>query len=164
MKICSFTGNRPHKLSFGYNEEDIECIKLKAKLMEEIEKLYIKGVDTFLSGCAMGIDIWCAEIVLQLMQKHKDIKLFCILPCNNQDKNWTLSYKNRYKKILNSCTKVIKLQEKYTKDCYFKRNKYLVDNCNIILCVYNQDCKKGGTLNTLNYAISRNKKIIILNT
>ena len=36
-KICSFTGHRLSKFSFKYNEEDIECIRLKAKIIEQYE-------------------------------------------------------------------------------------------------------------------------------
>lgn len=86
-KICSFTGHRPSKFSFKYNEEDIECIKLKAKIIEQIEKMYLGGVKIFLTGCAMGVDIWCGEIVLQLMKKYNDIKLYFILPCNSIEQN-----------------------------------------------------------------------------
>lgn len=78
-KICSFTGHRPDKFNFKYNEEHIDCIRLKAKLIDEIEKLYLSGVKYFLTGCAVGVDIWCAEIVLQLKNKYEDIELFSVL-------------------------------------------------------------------------------------
>ncbi|WP_317368838.1 hypothetical protein [uncultured Tyzzerella sp.] len=42
-KVCSFTGHRPSKFKFKYNENEIECIKLKAKLINEIEKIYLSG-------------------------------------------------------------------------------------------------------------------------
>lgn len=163
-KICSFTGHRPNKFSFKYNEENIDCIRLKAKLIDEIENLYLNGVKYFLTGCAMGVDIWCAEIVLQLKNKHNDIKLFCVLPCSNHYENWNENYKLRLKNIIDNSTKTIKLQENYTEDCYFKRNKYLVDKSNIILGVYDLKMKKSGTRNTLNYAIQENKEIIVLDT
>ena len=72
-KVVCFTGHRPSKFSFGYNENSIELIKLKSLLINEIEKLYLLGYKTFLTGCAMGIDIWCAEIVLDLKKKFNDI-------------------------------------------------------------------------------------------
>ncbi|WP_250277792.1 SLOG family protein [[Clostridium] colinum] len=161
-KVCSFTGHRPNKFNFKYDEEHIDCIRIKAKLIDEIENLYLNGVKYFLTGCAMGVDIWCAEIVLQLMKKYNDIKLFCVLPFNNHCEKWNESYKLRLKNIIDNSTKTIKLQESYTTDCYFKRNKYLVDKSNIILGVYDLNIEKSGTKNTLNYAIQQNKEIIIL--
>lgn len=161
-QICSFTGHRPDKFSFKYDEEHIDCIKLKAILIQQIEKLYFKGVKIFLTGCAMGADMWCGEIILNLMEKYSDIQLYCILPCKNQDKDWNNYYKNRYSRLINNCTKVILIQEDYTEDCYFKRNKYLVDKSTIVFGVYDINSKRSGTRNTLVYALKENKKIIIL--
>ncbi len=161
-KIASFTGHRPDKFSFKYDEQHINCIKLKYTLINEIEKLYSKGVKIFLTGCALGVDIWCGEIVLNLMQIYDDIQLYCILPCKNQDKIWNDSYKKRFENLINNCTKSILIQQDYSKDCFFKRNKYLVDKANIILAVYNISLNKSGTKNTLNYAIKENKETIII--
>ena len=162
-KVCSFTGHRPSKFKFKYNEDDIECIKLKAKLIDEIEKLYFKGIKIFLTGCAMGVDIWCGEIVLQLMKEYNDIQLFCVLPCNNHYENWSENYKNRLKNLMGNCTKNILVQKDYTDDCFFKRNKYLVDKSSVVLGVYDINLTKSGTKNTLKYAINQNKEVIILN-
>ena len=161
-KVCSFTGHRPNKFNFKYNEENIDCIKLKAKLIEQIEKLYFNGVNIFLTGCAMGVDMWCGEIVMDLIKKYNDIQLYCVLAFSGQDEKWNLNYKQRYKRLINSSTKTILVQEKYSQDCYFKRNKYLVDKSNIIFGVYDTNSKKSGTKNTLNYAINQNKEILLL--
>lgn len=162
-KVCSFTGHRPSKFDFKYNEDDIQCIKLKAKLIQEIEKLYFQGVKIFLTGCAIGADILCGEIVLQLMKKYNDIQLYCVLPCNNHNVNWNEEYKNRLKNLMENCTRNIFLQENYSKYCYFKRDKYLVDKASLIFAVYDINSEKSGTKTTLKYAINQNKNIIILN-
>lgn len=162
IKICSFTGHRPSKFNFKYDEEHIDCIRLKARMIDEIEKIYLSGVKYFMSGCAMGVDIWCAEIVLQLKKRYDDIELFSVLPCNNHDEKWSDSYKQRLKNVVENSRKFNILQESYTSDCYFKRNKYLVDKSSIILGVYDLKSQRSGTKNTLNYAISQNKEIIIL--
>ncbi len=39
-KIVCFTGHRANKFSFRYNENNIDCIKLKLLIIKEIEKLY----------------------------------------------------------------------------------------------------------------------------
>ncbi len=55
------------------------------------------------------------------------------------------------------------MQKDYTDDCFFKRNKYLVDKSNVVLGVYDINLTKSGTKNTLKYAINQNKEVIILN-
>lgn len=49
---------------------------------------------------ALGFDMICAEIVLEIKKKYPHIKLVCAIPCKNQDELWTNEYKKRYKKIL----------------------------------------------------------------
>ena len=38
-KVCCFTGHRPKKLPFGFNEADERCILLKQKIKEKVEYL-----------------------------------------------------------------------------------------------------------------------------
>ncbi|MEE1074515.1 MAG: SLOG family protein, partial [Acutalibacteraceae bacterium] len=61
-KVCAFTGHRPQNLPFGFNEADERCQTLKKLLRYAIEKLITeKGVTLFVSGMALGVDIYAAE-------------------------------------------------------------------------------------------------------
>ena len=44
---CAFTGHRPHKLLWKYNEADSRCVALKAVLMEQITRLVDTGMTAF---------------------------------------------------------------------------------------------------------------------
>ena len=59
-KIACATGHRPEKFRFKYNEADPECINLKRVLKNEILKLINHGYDYFISGMALGWDMWFA--------------------------------------------------------------------------------------------------------
>ena len=55
---CCFTGHRPDKM-----EQGEKVIKL---LLEKvIDDAIVNGYVTFITGMAMGTDIWAAEIVLE---------------------------------------------------------------------------------------------------
>lgn len=87
-QTCCFTGHRPKKLPFKSNETDERCVRLKEILRDEIEKMITeKGVKKFISGMAIGTDMICAEIVLELKEKY-DITLECAIPCRNQSEKW----------------------------------------------------------------------------
>ena len=49
---CAFTGHRPRKFPWRYNEEDAGCKHLKAALQQEIALLARNGYTDFLSGMA----------------------------------------------------------------------------------------------------------------
>jgi len=53
---CTFTGHRPHKFPWKYNEDDEWCVALKATLAEQITALGNTGVTDFYSGGADGVD------------------------------------------------------------------------------------------------------------
>ena len=53
---CCFTGHRPEKISA--TEEEV-----KAWLDKQIDQAIADGYTTFISGCAMGVDLWAAQIV-----------------------------------------------------------------------------------------------------
>ena len=81
-EACAFTGHRPQKLPFGFNEEDPRCIALKAVIETQIvNHIELYNVSYFISGMAMGTDIYAAEITLALRQKYPSIFLECVIPC-----------------------------------------------------------------------------------
>jgi uncharacterized phage-like protein YoqJ len=63
---CVFTGHRPTRFSFGYDEKNEKCIRLKLVMAQQIRALIKSGVSTFYTGMALGVDQWAAEIVLDL--------------------------------------------------------------------------------------------------
>ena len=157
MYSVSFTGYRPEKMPFP-NEEHPLCNALKSRLREVIEQLIKDGADCFFSGMARGTDMWCAEIVLELKKIYPNIKLTAIIPCRTQTKGWTAEEKQRYENIARECAAVVCVSESYTKNCMMKRNRALVNCCDLLIAVF--DGQKGGTANTVSYAQSKSKKII----
>ena len=67
--IVCFTGYRNQKLPWGFNEKDIRCILTKVDIFFKIEKAISIGKRYFISGMALGFDMMCAEIVLQMKMK-----------------------------------------------------------------------------------------------
>ena len=62
---CAFTGHRPHKLPWRYDETDSRCVALKAALAGQITRLVDVRVTDFYCGGADGVDCWAALIVLE---------------------------------------------------------------------------------------------------
>ncbi|SFP81078.1 Uncharacterized SPBc2 prophage-derived protein YoqJ [Oscillibacter sp. PC13] len=160
---CAFTGHRPSSYKFGYDEEHPDCCKLKALMTLQIVSLIENGVTTFLSGMALGADIWGAEIVLACKKKYpqKNIRLIAALPCESQADRWSVEQRERYFNILEECDETVYLSRHYTRDCMFRRNRWLIDHANFVLAVYNGSAK-GGTAYTVNYAHEKKRAVIII--
>lgn len=159
MYRVSFTGYRPQKLPF-FSEDDPLCIELKDRLTGQIKKLIESGASEFFSGMALGVDIWCAEIVLSLKSEYPDIKLTAVIPCRRQESKWNSADQLRYHDVLSKCDKVICISETYTSDCMMKRNRALVELCDLLIAVF--DGKPGGTKHTVDYAAKCGKKTIVI--
>ena len=66
QSACCFTGHRPGKLPWRYNEEDLRCVSLKARIADAVEAAYQEGFRHFLCGMALGCDLYFCECVLRL--------------------------------------------------------------------------------------------------
>ena len=160
-KTCAFTGHRHQSLPFGFNESDERCVALKQKLRNEIIRLIEEnGVTHFISGMAIGVDMYSAEIVLGLKAKY-NITLECAIPCETQAEKWSEPLRNRYFEIVSKCDKEAMLQHHYTPDCMDKRNRYMVDHADYIIAVW--DGRASGTSKTVRYAQHQGKPIRVIN-
>lgn len=161
-KVCCFTGHRPQSLPFGFNEQDERCIKLKRLLRKEIERqITEEGVTQFISGMAIGVDMYAAEIVLDLKAKYPQITLESAIPCETQAVKWSSVLRERYYLIASKCDKETMIQRHYTADCMHKRNRYMVDASDTVIAVW--DGRPGGTGKTVAYAESKGRTVVIIN-
>ena len=148
---CAFTGHRPHKFPWKYNETDERCIALKTALTEQITALVEAGVTDFYSGGADGVDCWAALIVLGQRKKNPALRLHCILPHEGKADKWSSSAQERYHSILEQADSVECVSHEYYDGCMLDRNRRLVESAGLLLAVYNGE-RRGGTAATVRYA------------
>ncbi|MEY8312779.1 SLOG family protein [Oscillospiraceae bacterium 42-9] len=160
-KCCAFTGHRPHKFPWKYDEANSRCVALKAKLTEQITKLAENGVADFYSGGADGVDCWASLIVLELRKKNPALRLHMLLPHEGQADRRREPAQERYHWILEQADSVEYVSQEYYEGCMLDRNHRLVEAAGLLLAVYNGE-RRGGTAAAVRYARKLGKKIIIL--
>ena len=158
---CAFTGHRPCKFPWKYDETDSRCVALKTALAEQISALADSGVTHFLSGMAEAVDSWSALTVLALREKNPAIKLHCILPCKTQADKWAASSQELYRSILDQADSIVYVNRGYHKNCMLERNRFLVEHADVLLAVYNGEWR-GGTAATMRYAQKMGREIIVI--
>jgi len=161
-RYCAFTGHRPKKFPWGYDETDVRCVALKKALAEQIAELVGDGYTDFLSGMAEGTDTWAALAVLAMKKENPTLRLHCVLPCEGQAEKWSASARELYYSILEQADSVVYVSQEYSKGCMLKRNRYLVDHATCLLAVYNGE-RRGRTAMTVRYAQKMGREIIIMN-
>lgn len=158
---CCFTGHRPNALPFKYNENDPRCIELKRQLRFHITRLVTENnVKRFITGMAMGVDIFAAEEVLKAKQIFHQIELVCAIPCPNQTDGWNSAWKQRYQNIIDNCTESVVLSREYNRACMHIRNRYMVDNAKYLIAVFGGG--GGGTASTIRYANKKEREITVI--
>lgn len=161
-KSCCFTGHRPSKFPFKYDETDERCLELKSMLrLKIINLINYSDVRNFIVGMALGVDTWAAEIVLEIKELYSDIRLIAAVPCPEQTKGWSKENQARYDNILDLCDEVVTISDRWTSSCMMKRNKYMVDNSDFVIAVWNGEFS-GGTAKTLGYARKKGHTPIII--
>ena len=146
----AFTGYRPQKMPFGFDEADERCVDFKQRLYNTIESLIDQGYKHFISGGALGMDMYAAEAVLKLKTKHPEITLEMVSPFDDQAAKWAPQYQQRHDRLFEQADMVTATGHQYTKSAMFIRNHYLVNNADVLLAAY--DGQPGGTQMTVKYA------------
>ena len=159
---CAITGHRPKSFPWKYNETAPDCVLLKETLAAQIRLLADSGVTDWLSGMALGVDLWCAQIVLSLKEKNPALRLHCILPREGQEVKWPKAEQEQYHSILKRADEGVYVSRDYHPDCMLERNRYMVDRASILLAVYN-GTRRSGTGMTVNYADAKHRMITIIN-
>ena len=140
---CCFTGHRPEKLNRSERE-------IKLELKEEICRALEDNFTVFISGMARGVDIWAAEIVLQLRKNGVPVRLICACPYPGFEKNWSNIWQTRYTAILSAADLVRFISPCYSSRCFQVRNEWMVNHSSKVIAVFNG--QPSGTKNTIEYA------------
>ena len=160
QESCCFTGHRPGKLPWRYNEFDPRCLKLKRRIADAVELAYEQGFRHFLCGMAMGCDRYFCEAVLALRERHPDVTVEAAIPCPTQADAWPPAQRERYDRLVAACDFETMVSGQYTSTCMLRRDRYLVDHASLLIAAF--DGTSGGTRYTVEYALNQGLAIVDL--
>lgn len=157
---CGFTGHRPGKLPWGYQEDDPRCLALKARIGDAVESAYQEGFRHFLCGMAQGCDFYFCESVLELRERKEGVTVEAVIPCPSQASRWPAETQERYQRLVERCDFETLVSAQYTPFCMQRRDRYLVDHASLLIAVF--DGTPGGTRYTVEYAMRQRVDILDL--
>ena len=150
---CCFTGHRPERLRMSESEAVFS-------LKEEIRTAIADGFQTFISGVARGVDLWTAEVVLSLRDEGATVRLICASPYRGVESRWSREWQERYRRVMKQADLVRFICPGYSRDCFQRRNQWMVDHSARVIAVYNG--QPSGTRNTIEYARRCRVPVILL--
>lgn len=157
---CCFTGHRPAKLPWGYDESDPRCVLLKRRIADAVESAYREGCRHFLCGMAQGCDLYFCECVLRLRDAHPEVTLEAAIPCPGQADAWPPAQRERYARLVEACDYETMVSARYTPACMHRRDRYMVDHASLVIAAF--DGTPGGTRYTVAYAMGRGVPVVDL--
>lgn len=78
---------------------DPRCVDFKRRLCNSIEMMILEGYTHFISGGALGMDMYAAEAVLTLREQYPEITLEIAIPHDGQTAKWPQSLRDRAERI-----------------------------------------------------------------
>lgn len=98
MKILTVTGCKPMELTI-FSEEDPRIAFIKRALEKRLIGFIEEGLEWVLVSGQMGVEIWTAEVVLDLKETY-DINIGIIPPFENQESRWPEPLQNKYQELM----------------------------------------------------------------
>ena len=150
---CCFTGHRPEKLNTSEKE-------VKAALRKQIDQAVHDGFKVFITGMARGVDLWAAEIVLDLRKRNKEIRLICAIPHDGFEARWSPSWQALYRYVLAEADLTRVISKGYHTGVYQVRNEWMVNHSTRVIAVFNG--QPSGTKNTIDYAYRQGVPVVLI--
>jgi len=151
---CCFTG---HRIIAQDN-----ILKIQTSLERIILELIEKNVFRFMCGGAIGFDMLSAFEVLRAKEKHKFIQLHLIVPFEGYNNRWNAENKFHYNQIIEKCDKKILASDENSVESIFLRNRMLVDSSSYCVAYLDKRRMRGGTKYTVNYAVEKNVRLLMI--
>lgn len=145
-KTCCVTGHR------DIPAEQMDRIQelLRGEILAAIKDSYTR----FISGFAVGADLLFAEIVAELKEACP-ITLEAAIPYPGRMK----TPDETFQRLIRCCDTVKIHSDVYSKGCYMRRNRYMVDQSQRVIAVYDgRLC--GGTAATVRYAKEKDVRVV----
>ena len=146
---CALSGHRNLPPEFDEN-----------MLYDKLEELILKGCDTFYCGMAQGFDLAALKCLVDLKQKYK-FRIEACIPYPGHESRFPYAEKRRFYELLEWCDKKTVLFPAYRDGCFLARNRYMVDNSDVVLAYCLRST--GGTAYTANYGMNKGIPVIFLN-
>lgn len=172
--VC-ITGHREKNIP-AYKDNplfrDITIATVKLMLYRYIDMAVACGYTNFISGLAMGTDLWAAEYILQKRCTNKNLQLIGAMPYLRHAERYPSNYLGILKNVEKEADLLITVNdnpdiiygarsrgEDRSKALYRDRNYFMVDRSSAVIAFLNDPGSWSGTAQTVNYAARKGRRI-----
>ncbi len=166
-KTVCITGHREKSIpayqgNLIYRGMTVSAVKLM--LYRYIDMAAERGYENFISGLAVGTDLWAAEYILKKRRSNNNIRLIGAMPYLRHAERFPKSYVKLLSEVEKEADILVSVNDNpeiiygsaVGEDCstslYRDRNYYMVDSSSAVIAFLNSSNNISGTAQTVNYA------------
>ena len=135
-KICAIIGCTPEAFPWGWDEEDETCAAMKLVMMNRITLARSHGVTRFHVSMDSGAGLYAAEIIHQLRETDRGIKLHGYVPYEEQATKWTPELRDRYFNTLAAGSEVKNVSYEKSVGCEFRTHIHAIVDAGTVIAVF----------------------------
>lgn len=149
--VC-FTGHRPSDLG---TTPAIAKSALRSAINDAIQR----GATTFITGGAIGVDTYAAQLVIEVKATHPNIKLYIAVPFRGFTKYWSDAQRAEFADTIRKSDGFKVICDTPSKHAYHVRNHFMVDKADLVIAYWSGK-RSGGTYATIQYAQQTKTEIV----
>ncbi|QHW31281.1 DUF1273 domain-containing protein [Paenibacillus rhizovicinus] len=140
MKQILVTGYKASELGI-FSDKHPGVAIIKKALKQRLQALVEEGLEWVIVSGQWGVELWAAEVALELRAEYGSLRLAVITPFLEQEENWSEQKKAVYGTILSGADYVNSVsKQKYAGPWQFKaRDRFLLDNTEGLLLIYDEE-------------------------
>lgn len=155
IKTVTITGYKAHELGI-FNQKHPGIKIIKKALRNQLIPLIEEGLEWVIISGQLGIELWAAELVIELREDYPNLQLAVITPFLEQEKNWQDQRQEEYQSILAQADYVNSITNReYEGPWQFRaKNNFLLDHSDALLIIYDEE-KEGSPKYIMKEAMER---------
>lgn len=140
MKTVYVTGYKSFELNI-FKEDIPEVTYLKAFIKHKLEQYLDEGLEWVLIQGQIGIELWTAEVVIELRESYPDLKLGIITPFYGHTSKWNEQNQAKYNKIVQEADFLESVHHtEYEGPHQFKQtDQFMLDHSDMSLLIYDEE-------------------------
>ncbi|MGV2994715.1 DUF1273 domain-containing protein, partial [Streptococcus porcinus] len=134
------TGYKSYELNI-FKDDAPEVKYLKLFLKNKLQNLVEEGLEWVLIQGQLGIEMWTAEVVLDLQQEYPELKLGVITPFQNHTERWNEQNQLKYQQIIEGADFHDSVHHApYEGPFQFKQtDQFILDHTDMTVLIYDEE-------------------------
>lgn len=139
MKTVYITGYKSFELNIFKNDAP-EVKYLKKFIKHKLGQYIDEGLEWVLIQGQIGIELWAAEVVIELKQTYPDLKLGIVTPFNGHTSRWNETNQLAYEKIVSQADFIDSIHHsEYQGPFQFKQaDQFMLEHSDLTLLIYDE--------------------------